>query len=378
MPDASTLCVVHGGVDEHSAINRIAKHTVIAALDAGWEVTVIAKDLEPGLADRVSWRRLFVPPRLHAVQWISARQSVKRALGADWFDSVIGWQAQLIGLLDVYHCGYLSEPARESSGFAPLTSPRSASLRAQQEIVTVLEARCFRRWDQETLMVYTSQLIKREFEQRYPTPDHQALIENFGPAPNPASVEERAAARIAFGLAETRGPVLAFLGGFDARKGVHDVVDELRGWPEAVLLLAGPDFGARPADLPSNVMLVGRVDDVRQLLAAADVLVVPSRFDPFAVVVLEAAAAGTPAIVTPEVGAKDALLRYEAGLAWDRDQPLRGVVTRVIHEQDHFRRGALAMANALRDEVFRAAVLEQLRVTAGRKSARRANQRGSA
>ncbi len=54
----SSLCVIHGGVDEHSAINRIALHTAEAALDAGWRVTVVAEHVESSLQRRVDWRQL--------------------------------------------------------------------------------------------------------------------------------------------------------------------------------------------------------------------------------------------------------------------------------------------------------------------------------
>ena len=360
-PRNPTLCVVHGGVDDRTAINRIAKHTVLAALDAGWEVTVVAQQLDEALTDRVGWRRLFVPPRLHAVQWASARAAVKRALGSTAFDVVVGWQAQLLGLLHVYHCEYLSEPVRDLGGFAPLASPRSVALRAQQEIVTVLEARRFHRWAQDALMIYSSPLIKQEFERRYPTPRHQVVVENFGPAPNPPSAEEAAAARRSFGLANASGPVLGFLGGFDERKGVRELVDQLREWPEARLLLAGPDFAARPSGLPRNVIAVGHIADVRQLLVASDVLVVPSRFDPFALVVLEAAAVGTPSVVTPQVGARDAVLRFGAGAIWDRHRPLLDVVTAIMRQPDSFRSGALNMAGALQDSTFRSLMMDQLR-----------------
>ena len=360
MAPPPSLCVIHGGVDDSSAINRIAKHTVIAALDAGWNVTVVAQHLETALSERVEWRHLFVPPRLHAVQWLSARAAVKHALEGSRFDVVIGWQAQLIGVLDIYNCQYLSEATRAHDGFAPMASARSSLLRAQQEVVTQLEARRFRHWDQRALMIYSSALIKREFEFRYPVPRRQVVIENFGPAPSTASAHERMAARQTFGLADARGPVLAFLGGFDERKGVRDLAHELRLWPEASLLLAGPDFGGRPSGLPSNVVLLGHVEDVRRVLAAADVTVVPSRFDPFAVVVLESAATGTPIIVTPEVGALDAVERFGGGLVWDRTEPLRIVAERILGRWDDFHAGALRLAAGLRDSVFRAAIIEQL------------------
>jgi len=355
--EVRTICVIHGGVDDDSAINRIAKHVVLGALDRGWRVTVLAQQLDVSLRNDVEWLRLYVPPRLHAVQWTSARSAVRWALRGRSFDAVVGWQAQLIGLLDVYNCQYISAAARDHDGFAGYGSVRSAALRVQQELVCILEANRFRRWDQRALMVYSSDLVKQEFESRFPTPHEQAVLENFGPAPAPASHDERRAARRSFGLMDD-GPVFAYLGGFDERKGFRELVSQMWSWPEARLLLAGPDFGGRPATLPSNVVVLGHVRDVRTVLAAADALIVPSRFDPFAVVVLEAAATGTPVIVTAEVGAVDAVRRFDAGVVWDRRASLR-----VLHEQleadpERFRRGAIAMAADLQVASFRARFLD--------------------
>ena len=154
--------------------------------------------------------------------------------------------------------------------------------------------------------------------------------------------------------------MIAFLGGFDQRKGVRETIEALRSWPDAVLLLAGPDLGADRDGIPANVRCLGQLDDVDDVLVAADVLVVPSRFDPFAVVALEAAARGTPVVTTPDVGASDAVLRHGAGLVWDRTDSLSEVIRRALQHRDEHSAGALAMAGAHTAHDYRTRIMEQI------------------
>jgi glycosyltransferase involved in cell wall biosynthesis len=59
--------------------------------------------------------------------------------------------------------------------------------------------------------------------------------------------------------------------------------------------------------LEERVSLLGYLEDRQQLVRSADALILPSRFDGFGQVVLEAIAAGTPAIVSSKAGASEFL-----------------------------------------------------------------------
>jgi glycosyltransferase involved in cell wall biosynthesis len=145
------------------------------------------------------------------------------------------------------------------------------------------------------------------------------------------SVETRAARRAAARRAIADEPdigdrpVVLSLGRLHPFKGIDVLIGAMRHIPEAVLLVAGPslrsraagDEGARLARcvdewrLADRVRFLGAVgpDRAMQLLAAADVVAVPSRLESLNKVCVEAAAVGTPFVVTDTTGIS----------AWARD-----------------------------------------------------------
>ncbi|MFO0810545.1 MAG: glycosyltransferase [Gemmataceae bacterium] len=135
------------------------------------------------------------------------------------------------------------------------------------------------------------------------------------PAWRPADSDERAAARASFGLPAV-GPVVVFVGGFgyDNRKGFDTLFDAWGrltasgGW-DATLVMAGGGKAAAaaartaaavgPAD---KIRLIGFTDRVFDLLAAADLLVSPVRYEPFGLNVQEAVCRCVPALVSACAG----------------------------------------------------------------------------
>jgi glycosyltransferase involved in cell wall biosynthesis len=66
--------------------------------------------------------------------------------------------------------------------------------------------------------------------------------------------------------------------------------------------------------LGDSVRLLGLRDDVLDLLAAADAVLLPTRMDAFPTVLLEAAAVGVPAVATAVGGVPEIVVDGETGL----------------------------------------------------------------
>ena len=144
------------------------------------------------------------------------------------------------------------------------------------------------------------------------TPVH--VISNgipLGPLPTPA---ERAAAREALRL-RADVPVVAFVGRLSVEKAPEVLLRAVRGTATRILVAGeGPLREALAAEAdPDQVRFLGFLSDVRPVLAAADVLVLPSRTEGLPMAVLEAMAAGLP-VVASAVGSLPEVLGDGAGL----------------------------------------------------------------
>ena len=97
------------------------------------------------------------------------------------------------------------------------------------------------------------------------------------------------------------GPLAVFLGTGFHRKGLDLAIAALP--PTWSLVVAG---AGRPVPAP-RVHFLGAVREPERLLQGADVMILPTRYDPFANGCLEALACGTPALTTPDNGAAEVL-----------------------------------------------------------------------
>jgi glycosyltransferase involved in cell wall biosynthesis len=131
-----------------------------------------------------------------------------------------------------------------------------------------------------------------------------------------AGPDDQAAARAELGLPAPPTPIVVCAGRLAIGQKGQDVL--LAAWPhvlaavpdaQLVLVGDGPDealLRASAAGLPS-VRFAGRRDDVARWLAAADVVVQPSRYETLSLSVLEALATGRPVVATDSVGMREAI-----------------------------------------------------------------------
>ncbi|WP_340317106.1 glycosyltransferase [Rhizorhabdus argentea] len=137
-------------------------------------------------------------------------------------------------------------------------------------------------------------------------------------------VQDRAVAKAELGVT---GPLVVTIGNLIPLKGQALVIEAMRALPGVTLLLAGrgPDQDALAAQiaakgLQDRVRLLGALPHAQLpgLLAAADVMALPSASEGLANVWVEALACGTPLVITDVGGARDVVDRPAAGRLVER------------------------------------------------------------
>ncbi|MBK3576870.1 glycosyltransferase family 4 protein [Streptomyces sp. MBT65] len=149
------------------------------------------------------------------------------------------------------------------------------------------------------------------------------------PSPRRAAVDhddpDRLSPKLRAELGVADRPLLIAVGSLDRQRGYDTLLDASRGWcrldPAPLLVIAGEgplrgDLQRRIEDEELPVRLIGRRDDVGELLAAADLALLPSSWESRSVIVQEALHARVPLVATavggiPElVGDAAALVPY--------------------------------------------------------------------
>ncbi|MGN7781183.1 glycosyltransferase family 4 protein [Mycolicibacterium sp. 22603] len=159
-------------------------------------------------------------------------------------------------------------------------------------------------------------------------------------------------------------PELLFFGRLEYEKGVHDAIAALprirRTHPGTTLTIAGDgtqlDFlsaQARKHKVLKATKFIGRVDHegLVGLLHKADVAVLPSHYEPFGIVALEAAATGTPLVTSNIGGLGEAVIDGVTGVSCPpRDvAALADAVRRVLDDPTAAQQRALAARDRLGD-----------------------------
>ncbi|MFD9339889.1 glycosyltransferase [Streptomyces sp. NPDC060028] len=141
-------------------------------------------------------------------------------------------------------------------------------------------------------------------------------LDHFRPGgPDPALDKAGARAELPLPTAfrDGDGPLVVCVGRICLQKG-QDIL--LRAWPELLgtlpgarlaLVGDGPDTERLRRGAPPGVLFAGAARDIRPWLRAADLVVLPSRWEGMALAPLEAMACGRPVLVSDVSGARESL-----------------------------------------------------------------------
>lgn len=206
-------------------------------------------------------------------------------------------------------------------------------------------------------IVAISERVRAQLKQHYKVPDDCIVtipnginLSRFDPKNASARIEVRRS----FGISEDV-PLVLFVGSQFQLKGLEFAIRALAEMnTKAVLLVVGGDSAApfkRLAEqlgVSERVIFAGSRTDLPRVYPAADVFVLPTLYETFALVCLEAMASGLPVLACSVGGIEDYLRDGENGFFIQREpHDIADKLDRVLSDrnlQRHLREGGLATA----------------------------------
>jgi len=295
---------------------RVAWKTAQGLAAAGDDVHVFAREAAHCLGvetHRVKAPRLWQPLRVGAFSY-----AVGKATSSAEFDLV--YSLARTARQNVYRAGagchedFLEKRYEGAARQLRRISPRHRTLIALERSVFA---------DPAQLVICNSEMVKREIQARYGVPARRLALIRNGVHLDRDSEEQRANLRKRLRAKWGEAATIWLFAGHDLeRKGfdtaLHALVTSQE--QESLLWVAGGDDPApwqpliRRLGLEARVRFLGKRRDLRDVFAAVDGLILPSRYDAFANVCLEAAAAGIPVLTSTANGAGELFASLSTGV----------------------------------------------------------------
>jgi UDP-glucose:(heptosyl)LPS alpha-1,3-glucosyltransferase len=303
--------VFHGGIERATAgfLGGLVEH--------GDAVHLLSPGRDPQLPG-VTHHRLRVPPSPPPVRPLVLAAAVSRARRRGQWD-IVQSHERTLGQ-DVYRAG-------EGCHRAWLAARGRRGRGVYNRAVLALERRVFATTAQIVAIARTG---KAEIEQLYRVPAARVHVVYNGvdlARFRPATHAERAAARAEVDVARDALTLLFVGSGFE-RKGLATAIDALaRLAGDARLLVIGKgdprayQAQAERLGVAKRIGWLGVRPDVERWYGAADVVVLPTAYEPFGNVHLEALACGVPMVTTSRAGGAEIVRDDCGGVVPPHDAP---------------------------------------------------------
>lgn len=276
--------------------------------------------------------RLGYPVELASFAWAATRAVRRDRSRYDVVDvgGISAWEHDVIRVHEVtraqqrrwpHEGGRTYRAARTRARLAPVLRPQVAVARGIGRLQ--LRPGRFRR-----LIAVTEQVREDLRRVHGIAPD---VVDVIPPPIDLTSLARRdgAGMRRSLGLADADA-VLLFVGHDFERKGLAEAIEAVAGLEQPARLLVvgqGPRDRyaaiAERAGAASRVHFLGPTEAPERFFEAADLLVLPTRSEPWGITVIEAMAAGVPVVTTQVAGAAEVVRAAGAGVVLDDGSPRR-------------------------------------------------------
>lgn len=318
------LAIVRQKYNPHGGAERFVARALEALSARGaLDVTLLAREWQEGSG--AAWHHEKIDPR-YASRLGRDRgfaRAAQRRFGD--FDLVQSHEripgAAIFRAGDGVHAGWLEQQARVQG----LTGRLARFLSPYHHYLLAAESEMFRHPALRTV-ICNSRIVRDEIAGRFGVPEDKLVLIYNGVDTalfHPDLARHRARKRREWGIPDD-APLLAYVGSGFVRKGVATALDAIVPYPQLHLLVAGRDKNAlryrRRAGrlgIAARVHFLDAVDDARPVYGAADALILPTLYDPFPNVCVEAFACGLPVFTSPMCGAADWIVEGRNGWTLD-------------------------------------------------------------
>lgn len=327
-PEAGDVTVVAHELRETGGMERAQARIVMRLLERGWRVHVVARVCELPPHPHMRWTQVRTPgrPFMLAFPLFAAWASLVLVRQRGGVTTTLG--AIILPRVDVCTVQFCHHGFHERGSVTRRRAPGRIHRINQWlagRLALWMERWCYSRRRVRRL-VAVSETIGRELQDAFPAHAEAVSVIPNGVDPQrfrPDPVA-RQRTREMLGL-PAAAKVAAFVGGDWERKGLAIAIEAIGRLPDWRLLVVGQgdvqtyEQVARTMGATGRVTFAGQQADTAPFFAAADAFVLPTQYEGFALVTLEAAATGLPLLVTIAAGADGLALDGVTGWTLDRD-----------------------------------------------------------
>lgn len=302
-----------------TGIGRIVRSLAIEYVKSGHTATVITQAFDSVPAG-IRPLRMWKPPISGAARKLLFSLQTRSIFSRARFDITnsfgVGRGAQIVSAQSCHRAGMEAKAnfGRGRLGRRGLGVFDAVSLHDERVLMSEPSPPC---------VIAVSRLVRDELIRCYGISKSiiKVIPDGIHPLPDRPSGEERKAMRSQAG-ADERDFLLLFIGNEFDRKGLQTIIEAMALLMDrrVRLLVAGDDDGipyerqAGRLGVREQIHFMGKIDGVERLYGAADAFVLPTYYEPFGMVIIEAMAAGIPVITSAAAGAVEDLEHATHGL----------------------------------------------------------------
>ena len=324
MPHPLHIALCFPRINRRGGVERIALEAANFLVGRGHRVTLICVECDRAAlhpAIEIAWvKSPLRPPALRL--WAFARRSrrvMKTVEGVDCVASFGAMSPRGVYWVQSVHAAWLDVSGKKRRGWARLKQ----KLNPMHPVALRFERRTFGTRHYDKLVALTPE-VRDDLARFYGVPERDVVIVPNGFSPeefNPArAARERARVRAELDL-PTKARVVAFVANETARKGFGPLLRAVaRLDDESVHLLAvgrlnmnGFEREIESLGLKGRVHSVGPTNEVARYFAAADCFALPTQYEAWGLVIVEALACGLPVLTSRLAGAAIAVEEGRTG-----------------------------------------------------------------